>query len=67
MAESTMFLVVGLALKLEDIVGRVATMFSTPSIGVLLAWIALVMSCSVFYVTNLLYNFSDLSDNKLRS
>ena len=60
--------VVRLALMLGDIVGRVATMFSILSIDVSPAWIAPAMSCSfVFYVTNLLYNSSNLGCNKLCS
>ena len=67
MEGSMMFLVVRLALMLGVIVGRVATTFFIPSIDVLPVWIVLAMSCSVlFYVTNLLYNSSNLSLNKLR-
>ena len=62
------FLAVRLASMLGDIVGRVVTVSFTPSIGVLLLWIALATSCSpLFYVANLLYNFSDLGSNKLHS
>ena len=66
MVGSMTFLVVRLALMLGDIVGRVATISFTPSIGVLLLWTALVTSCSsLFYVTNLLYNFSNLGSDEL--
>ena len=67
MVGSMTFLVVRLALMLGDIVERVATISFTPSIGVLLLWTALVTSCSsLFYVTNLLYNFSNLGSDELR-
>ena len=50
-------------------VGRVVTTLFTPSTDVLLLWIVLATSCSssLFYVTNLLYNFSNLGYNKLCS
>ena len=64
MVGSMMFLDVRLVLMLGDIVGRVVTMFFIPSIGALLLWTVLAMSCSsLFHVTNLLYNFSDFDDN----
>ena len=66
MVGSMMFLDIRPVSMLGVIVGRVATMFFTPSMGVPLLWTAPVTSCSfLFYATNLLYNFSDLSRNKL--
>ena len=68
MVGATTFLGVRLALTLGGIVGRVVTMSFTPSIGALLPWTVLVMSCSpLFYVMNLLYNFSGFSSDKLCS
>ena len=64
-----MYLAVRIVSRLGVTAGRVATALFTPSIDVLLLWTVLAMSCSSpsLYVTNLLYNFSNLGYDKLCS